>query len=80
MALEDFSDEQLREIYLKGRRTLNRLERKPNDYRTKWDKPDDTEYLPRLVSGTTNDDYFQKLVEVTFFIHTVAVGVEKKLP
>lgn len=80
MSLHEFTNDELREIYVLCRKTLNHIQNKDESYRMPPGPLFDPNYLPKLVQGTTNDDYFKNLVEVVFFVHAVAKGVKKRLP
>ena len=80
MSLEDFTDKELREIYRRGRKTANRIKGKPAGYRMRRDKPHNPRWLPRQLKARTNGDYYAKLVEAVFFVHTRAEIIEDRLP
>lgn len=80
MSLEDFVDRELRKIYRLGRKTVNRIEGKPANHRMRREKPHNPRWLPKQLKARTNDDYFAKLIEAVFFVHTRATSVEDRLP
>lgn len=75
----DFTDKELGQIYMLGRKTINKLKGYPPTAKMKRKKPHDPTSLPRHLKNTTDDAFWGKLVEATFFARSNSKGVERRL-
>jgi len=69
MSIDDFREDELIEIYRRGHLTWKRLAA----------EQEKQEYIDKFKQRT-NDNHFQRIVEVIFFQHTKAKNVEERLP